>query len=303
MENGTLDTGEVAFQSLDRLRQVDGFKFNSSEDTGQQQWHLHGQFYGADRPGYAPEKPWVSSNADINSPEWDTARKVRLALAIAIDRDLIVDSLLGGEGRAQHYWGDSGNTVLNPLKEANPEPFAYDPDRAMVLLEEAGYPDGFDLDTACYSRGLPSDIQVCEAVTSMWEAIGINTTVQKLPYATLRPMMFDRDMEVIHPHGLGTYPEPMALWPNAAWSEGGWNAGFEHPILDEMIAAALVQADPVKRFELTREISQWMVDNVTHIPVYSPNIIYPVGPKIDSWPLQGGDKKLIHNLELIPPRQ
>ena len=293
----------MAVQSLDALRADPEFKFVSVPDAGQFQFHLHGQFYSVDRPGYDPDLAWVSSNSDLDSPEWADAVKVRLAMAISIDRDLLVDQLLNGEGRAQYYFGDSGNTVLDPLKAVNPEPFAYDPDRAVKLLAEAGYADGFDLPVACYTRGLPSDIQICEAVTSMWEAIGINTTVSKLPYATLRPLMFDRAMEVINPHGLGTYPEPMALWPNSSWVEGGWNAGFEHPFLDDLIAKASLEANPEARFEMTREISQFMTDNVTHIPVYVPNAIYPAGPKIEPWPLAGGAKNIIHNLELIRPRQ
>ncbi len=31
--------------------------------------------------------PWVSPTPDVNSPEWDQARKVRMALLAAIDRD------------------------------------------------------------------------------------------------------------------------------------------------------------------------------------------------------------------------
>lgn len=302
LQTGALDTGEMAVQSLAVLRNEPGFEFVSAPDAGQLQFHLHGNFYSVDRPGYNPDLPWVSSNSDINSPEWASAVNVRLALAIAIDRELIVDQLLNGEGRAQYYFGDAGNTVLDPLKVDNPEPFAYDPDRAMALLAQEGYADGFDLPVACYTRGVPSDVQVCEAVVGMWETIGINTTVTKVPYGTLRPLMFDRNMTVIHPHGLGTYPEPMALWPNAAFVEGGWNAGFEHPILDELLRAALVEANAEARAVISREISKFMTDNVTHIPVYVPDIIYPAGPKIDPWPLAGGAKNIIHNLELIRPR-
>jgi len=302
LQTGALDTGEVAVQSLAVLRNEPGFKFVSASDAGQMQIHLHGNFYSVDRPGYKPELPWVSSNGDIDSPEWATAVKVRLALAIAIDRELIVEQLINGEGRAQYYFADSGNTVLDPLKVDDPTPFLYDPDRAEALLSEAGYADGFDLPMACYTRGLPSDVQVCEAVAAMWESLGINTTVTKVPYGTLRPLMFDRNMEVVHPHGLGTYPEPMALWPNSTWVEGGWNAGFEHPILDELIQKAQLEANAEARYEITREISRFMRDNVTHIPVYVPDIIYPAGPKIDPWPLAGGAKNIIHNLELIRPR-
>ena len=37
-------------------------------------------------PNYNPDLPWVSPNSDITSPEWATARTVRLAMSLAIDR-------------------------------------------------------------------------------------------------------------------------------------------------------------------------------------------------------------------------
>ena len=302
LQTGALDTGEMAVQSLAVLREQEGFEFTSAPDAGQLQFHLHGNFYSVDRPGYKPDLAWVSSNGDINSPEWANAVKVRLAMAISIDRDLIVDELLGGQARAQHYFGDAGNSVLDPLKAENPEPYAFDLPRAKALLAEAGYENGFDLPISCYTRGVPSDIQVCEAVAGMWETLGINTQVSKLPYATLRPLMFDRNMEVIHTHGLGTYPEPMALWPNGTYVKGGWNAGFEHPILDDILDRALVEANQEKRWKITREASVFMREHVTHIPLYVPDVIYPAGPKIAPWPLGGGAKNIIHNLELIRPR-
>ena len=95
----------------------------------------------------------------------------------------------------------------------------------------------------------------------------------------------------------------MALYPNSIWVEAGWNTGFEHPIVDDLIAKAGLEVDPEKRAKITLDIARFQIENVTHIPVYAPNIIFPVGPKIDTWPLQGGDTRLIHNFEFIPPRQ
>jgi ABC-type transport system substrate-binding protein len=85
--------------------------------------------------------------------------------------------------------------------------------------------------------------------------------------------------------------------------KAGANHGFEHPEFDAMMEKANTTPDAEARRKLTQEMARWIKDNVTHIPVYVPNIVYPAGPKIEPWPLQGGDKKLIHNLEFIQPRQ
>jgi len=70
LQTGALDTGEMAVQSLAVLRKDPSFKFVREPDAGQLQFHLHGNFYSVDRPGYNPDLPWVSSNGDVNSPEW-----------------------------------------------------------------------------------------------------------------------------------------------------------------------------------------------------------------------------------------
>ena len=58
--------------------------------------NIHGQNY-IDREGVQPrntENPWISASADLESEEWERARKVREALAISIDRQAIVDNIL-----------------------------------------------------------------------------------------------------------------------------------------------------------------------------------------------------------------
>ena len=303
LKTGALDTAEVDPQSVDQLRQIPNMKFTRAPDAGQFAWNLHGQFYSTKRPGYDPSLPWVSSDPDTGSAEWNRARKVRLAMALAIDREALVRDVLKGQGRAQHYWIDAGNSWLDPLKEAEPTPFRYDPTRAIKLLEEAGYPEGFDAEVACYPRGIPYEMEVCrEIATKMWPAVGIKTKVNELTYAELRPDVLRRGLGLLAPHPLGTYTEPMALYPNGVWRIGSWNTGFEHPEIDALVAEALAQADSTQRAIPTLAIAEWIRDKVTHIPVYTPDLLYPAGPRIQPWQLQGGDKKLIHNFEFIQPR-
>ncbi len=49
-----LDTGEVAVQSLAVLRNDPVFKVVRQPDSGQMQFHLHGNLYSVDRPGCNP---------------------------------------------------------------------------------------------------------------------------------------------------------------------------------------------------------------------------------------------------------
>ena len=303
LKTGALDTAEIDPQSVEQLRKIPNMKFTTAPDAAQFAWHLYGQFYSTERPGYDPSLPWVSADPDTGSAEWNRARKVRLAMALAIDRESLVREVLQGQGRAQYYWADAGNSWLNPLKEAEPAPFEYDPARAIQLLEEAGYPENFYAEVACYPRGIPYEMEVCrEIATKMWPAVGIKTRVNYLTYADLQPDVRRRGLGLLAPHPLGTYSEPMALYPNGVWMAGSWNSGLEHPEVDALVAEALTLADSTQRAIPTLAIAKWIRDQVTHIPVYTSDLLYPAGPRIEPWPLQGGDKSLIHNFEFIKPR-
>ena len=70
--------------------------------------------------------------------------RIRKALQLAIDRQALLDSpaLYNGNGRLIHGVMPMGLMGYNPDLPEIP----YDPDEAMRLMAEAGYPDGFEMD-------------------------------------------------------------------------------------------------------------------------------------------------------------
>jgi ABC-type transport system substrate-binding protein len=92
----------MAFDSIPQVEAVEGARLMSIPDAVDMRLRIYGNWYpipGVEaRPGYDPNLPWVSASPDVNSPEWARARKVRKALHMAIDRNLLVETLLGGRG-------------------------------------------------------------------------------------------------------------------------------------------------------------------------------------------------------------
>ena len=103
----------------------------------------------------------------------DDAR-VRRALALGIDRELIVETIWNGLAeipRGHQY------PAYGPLFDADRPAPRYDPERARQLLDEAGYagePIFFDVVSTMYTNELPS----AEAVAAMWQDIGLNVQVR-----------------------------------------------------------------------------------------------------------------------------
>ncbi|MBQ9429911.1 MAG: ABC transporter substrate-binding protein [Clostridia bacterium] len=102
--------------------------------------------------------------------------RVRRALQISLDRRAILMSVYGGRGSIENGIYPHGLIGFNPDLAQIP----YDPQAAIDLLSEAGYPDGFDLElcvetgTVFYSR------EILELAASMWKKIGVHTTVKTL---------------------------------------------------------------------------------------------------------------------------
>ena len=224
--------------------------------------------------------PWVSSDPDPSSAEWERARKVREALSIAIDRELIVETLLGGEGRAQPLW-----LWENQIPNLDPDlrTIEFNPDRAKQLLVEAGYPDGFSITVATSIRGVPAESEACEAIAEMWEDIGIDTQVQRIPYATLGPQLVAREFYGANCHGTDGRLHPLEIIHVVLESTSGFSGGSDHPIIDDLIAEARVQIDDEGRWRVMNQLARFVYENVMETGLYTVNILWPLSTRVESW--------------------
>lgn len=107
-----------------------------------------------------------------------TDTRVRQAMNYALDRQAIVDNLLGGAARIV-------DTPCHPLQfgcdQSAAVHYDYDPEKAKALLAEAGYPDGFDLEL--YAEAPAHE---AEAVMGYLSAVGIDATLHRLPWEAYR---------------------------------------------------------------------------------------------------------------------
>jgi len=104
-------------------------------------------------------------------------KRVRQALACAIDRPTILKSLFAGRGQP------SNSVVARQVTNAiDPGAYAYDPERARKLLAEAGQGGGFDL-TLWQATGRWSQAEeAAQLITGYWEKIGVRVSLQTLEW-------------------------------------------------------------------------------------------------------------------------
>jgi len=106
--------------------------------------------------------------------------KVRQALGYAIDRQALVESVLGGYGSIATQQCPPGTWPYNP----NLKGYAYDTAKAKQLLAEAGYPNGFETSITASSTE-SSEVLVCTALQGMMSKVGIKLNLNLLGAAAL----------------------------------------------------------------------------------------------------------------------
>ena len=252
---------------------------------------LGGQW--ATKPTYDPKVPWAQ-------PDAEKARKVRLAMNLAVDKQAVMQRVLGGLGSPVGSWLSypSDPWTTDELKKSYP----YDPAQAKKLLAEAGYPNGFELTmnlTAWPGRGYLPDVG--EAVATYWEKIGIKVKRRPVDRA-----VFSADFRARKYSGVTVAyaaplvaPEPWEVLIRGGYTKGALNLFMEHPKLDEIIERLAVQPSAQERTKIMRaELLPWMRDYVPAVAIGAAHAIAGVGGKVGEWPLIPGHMGF-HNWEYV----
>jgi peptide/nickel transport system substrate-binding protein len=120
---------------------------------------------------------WIDTLPTTPAPALRDVR-VRRALAHAIDRETIMRTLQGPASRIL-------DTECHPIQfgcsDVGAPHYDYDPDKARALLEEAGYPNGFDL--TLYAFNPRND--TAQAVANYLDAVGIRTSLRFMETAAV----------------------------------------------------------------------------------------------------------------------
>ena len=313
-KTGKLDTFLMAFDSKPDLDEIADIRYMAVANGGSTHIGLHPNHYvGMGEPDFEERRPgafnclndnacpWVSPNPDLNSPEWERARKVREAMLIAVDYQEVVDTLLGGEGTPQSLW-----TWENRIRELNHEyrvrPF--DPERAKQLLREAGYEDGFHIEVTASIRNIAAEEESCEAVAQYWNNIGITTKINRVPASTIIPIVQAREYVGLNCHGTGGKIDPVIIL-DAMVSNAGWSAGFDHPYLEDELVPKLEEvSSDAGHWIVMNEIAGFIYENALDGGFYSVNILWPLSSRVNSWidDLQHGDPRSLGSYEYATHR-
>ena len=201
--------------------------------------------------------------------------RVREALSLAVNRDLIVGRIMDGfaEGISQGVRdGFAGYAPQIALP-------VHDIARARALLAEAGYPDGFTLTLGCPNDRYVNDAALCQAIGQMWSRIGMKVTVETMPKSVYFKKMLACEFPV-HLLGWGntagnsvSFLKSVVGTPDKAAGRGSWNCSYSNPELDALIDRAASTVDEAARIGLLQKAMIMAVTQQAFLPLHVNKVI------------------------------
>jgi peptide/nickel transport system substrate-binding protein len=245
--------------------------------------YFGGQYHIPGDPKFKADVPWND-------------RRVRQAMNMAINRQELQAHLFRGKGEPMYVSG------MAPFLEGwNPEwaqrfdqLYGYNPTRARELLKEAGYPAG-TLKAKLWSfaqLAKPEIPQLAEAVAVYFQAVGIDAALETIDVAHLARLNRSKESTCC------IWPNMVALRPTeemirVSHTSAANNHFFESASLEKKYAELTQTVDPQARERVAREITDYLFEEFTSIPLITMFHEVAVNPKIVGgwiWPGQGAGR-------------
>ena len=213
-------------------------------------------------------------NCSSDGPIGD--KRVRQAIAYAIDRQGIVDGVLSGIGQAG---------ILPVSKSAvgfddTIEPIPYDPEQAKALLAEAGYPDGFECtlwvdDDQVYT-------EVATVIQSMLQEVGITMNIETMKQATKQDRLVnhqDFDLNMSFQNNI-VGDADYSLYSNLTADSASNFSYYVNPEVEELILKERSTFDEEDRQAIFHDIYTIIMDELPIYNLYDEQICVGVSDKV-----------------------
>lgn len=215
--------------------------------------------------------------------------KVREALNLAINREAILEHIFSGRGGYAFY--PMGSYALE--SGLNPElvRYPYDPDRALVLLKEAGFTEDKPLEVklAIYPFGGIAEFpRMIEAIGADFESVGVKVIFQPTEYGTLRDMRRAKELAGwVGPWGTTNRAAPAEILSitRALYHGEAPLTTYRNPDFNAIMDKAFASLDEESVKGQITQMQQWLYDDFYGIPLFEVDTPFATSTDITSWDL------------------
>jgi oligopeptide transport system substrate-binding protein len=205
--------------------------------------------------------------------------RVRKALSLTIDRELIISQLLKGNERVATSYIPRGTGGYEfPGRET------YNPDKARTLLAEAGYPggEGFPEIELLFNTS-DNHRKIAEAIQNMWRNdLGIDITLTNMEWKVYLDTTKDMQYDIARAGWIANLYPYSFLRIFLSYSPNN-DTGFANPEYDRLLEESTHTLDQEKRYELVRRAEEIFMEVEPVIPIYWYTNVFLIDPRVREW--------------------
>jgi oligopeptide transport system substrate-binding protein len=210
-----------------------------------------------------------------------TDKRVRRALALAIDRESLIKNITRGGETPAYSVSYPGTAGYFPRAK-----ITGDLALAKQLLAEAGYPDG----KGCPPIELLYNTQanhraIAEAIQQMWRKnLGVEITLRNEEWKVyLNTQHVTKDYTLQRAGWIADYVDPHVFLE--IWTTGNGNNDtlWSNADYDRLFQAALTAKNDPERYEIYQKMDAILVDEMPVIPIYFYTKVHAVSPRVKGY--------------------
>ena len=224
---------------------------------------------------------YAINHTDTGNPALQDVR-VRRALGMAIDRDVIVNQVLkGGQWPAYNFTHrKTAGFEMPDIAYGNPSQADRDAEAAR-LMSDAGV-DNLKL-RLIYNTS-ESHKQIATVITQMWkQKLGVETELANFEWKTYLGIRANQEFDLARSAWCGDYNEASTFLDLLTTTHGANDGKYTNARVDELMRASKTAQNPN---EIYGEVERILADDLAIIPIYHYANTFLLSADIKGWPYE-----------------
>ncbi len=208
--------------------------------------------------------------------------RVRQAINYAIDRDAIIQNVMGGFGKKLGSFWRADFAGYDASLESY---YTYNPEKAKALLAEAGYANGFTIKLQSHTGATSKQHEISQAVAAYLANVGITCEVETIEYNTMRSIIINGQNQKLA-EGMYTWswagkPGQTDSWMTGIIKSDGMSSYNNIEGYNELCDRILAIDYEAQRIPLYRDLQKMLVENPPYLYLFQLESIYGVNSRLD----------------------
>lgn len=222
---------------------------------------------------------------NLADPAFKDNPKLRRALALALDRDILTQKITQSGEIPAYGWvpavdGHTQQTLEEKTLDKNARETL-----ARQLYADSGYGPDKPLQLEILYNTSDNHKKLAVAVAAMWkQVLGVNTTLRNEEWKVYLDSRSQKQFQVVRSGWIGDYNDAYSFLSLFKSDVGEMNtAGYRNPEFDRLLHEAETNSDARMRREALEQAERVLLSDMPIVPVYFYTTQHLLSPRLNGW--------------------